>query len=141
MQWSGAGITALILFAAAFILNKWGRNREWIPPVVMVFSVLGSFVFHASAWSADMGAGASQWMNDNNWPATLVMSVAFAVSMFVIVADLKEDPTVNGWAVTMLLIAPIAAHGTSGWIGSIVNFGYESLTALAVGLVTNATGI
>jgi hypothetical protein len=107
----------------------------------MVFSVLGSFVFHASAWSADMGAGTAQWMDDNNWPATLVMGVAFAVSMFVIVADLKEDPTVNGWAVTMLLIAPIAAHGTSGWIGGIVNFGYESLTALAVGLVTNATGI
>lgn len=140
VEWSGAGITALVLFIAAWILNKWGREQEWIPVVVMAFSVLGSFVFHASAWSVSIGSGMSSWMNDNNWPATLVMGVAFFVSMFMVIADLKADPTVNGLAVTMLFIAPITAHGTSGWIGAIVNFGYESLTALAVGLVTNMFG-
>jgi uncharacterized membrane protein (UPF0136 family) len=140
VEWSGAGITALVLFVAAWILNKWGREQEWTPVVVMVLSVLGSFVFHASQWSASIGAGMASWMTDNNWPATLVMGIAFGVSMFVIIADLKVDPRVNGWAVTMLFVAPITAHGTSGWIGAIVNFGYESLTALALGLVTNAFG-
>lgn len=140
VEWSGAGVTALVLFIAAFIMNKWGRERDWIPVVVMAFSVLGSFVFHASQWSQTIGAGMATWMNDNNWPATLVMGVAFGVSMSMVIADLKADPTVNGLAVTMLFIAPITAHGTSGWIGAIVNFGYESLTAIAVGLVTNMFG-
>lgn len=141
VQWSGAGVTALVLFLTAWLLNKFMREQDWTPVVVMVLAVVGSFVFHASAWSAIIGAGMSAWMNDNGWPATLVMGIAFAASMFVIIADLKADPTVNGWAVTMLFVAPITAHGTSGWIGSIVNFGYESLTALVLGLVTNIFGL
>lgn len=141
VQWSGAGITALILFIAAWMLNRWMREQDWTPGVVMALAVTASFVFHASAWSMTIGAGASAWMNDNGWPATLIMGIAFGVSMFVIIADLKADPSVNGWAVTMLLVAPIAAHGTSGWVGAIVNFGYEALTALVLGLVTNIFGL
>lgn len=141
VQWSGAGVTALVLFLTAWLLNKFMREQDWTPVVVMVLAVVGSFVFHASTWSAIIGAGMSAWMNDNGWPATLVMGIAFAASMFVIIADLKADPTVNGWAVTMLFVAPVTAHGTSGWVGSIVNFGYESLTALVLGLVTNIFGL
>ena len=88
VQWSGAGVTALVLFLTAWLLNKFMREQDWTPVVVMVLAVVGSFVFHASTWSAIIGAGMSAWMNDNGWPATLVMGIAFAASMFVIIADL-----------------------------------------------------
>jgi hypothetical protein len=135
------GSIAIVLFIAAHIVNlKFGRGTRWAY-VALGAGIAASFLFYASTWAtwaADKVSGAIDGFA--GVPAHIIMSVMCLLALLVTYADLKHDPDYNNAVIWALLIGPVAAHGSSGWVHLGGEILYGGLTIVVQDLVAQLLG-
>lgn len=119
---------ALLFFISAWYLNRRLEGSNWSPWIVLPTAIIGSLMWYASAWSANVGSGFESVLNAIGAPATAVMSVLCVLALAGTIADLLVDSSYNIAAVWALIIAPVAAHGAGGFVGDFVRGMYGGIT-------------
>jgi FtsH-binding integral membrane protein len=128
------GPIAIVLFIAAHFINyKWGQGTRWAY-AALALGICASFLFYSSTWAAyasDMLEG---------FLGTVVMSVVCVLAIIATIADIWNDPDYNNAAVWALLIGPVAALGSGGWVYGIASVLYGGMTIVVQGLVSQVLG-
>ena len=129
-----AFVVSLGLFILAWAWNNHMRSSKFVGYLCVGIAVTGSVILYASApamWLADkvstivngiggaIGAGSIAW---------LVMMLLCMGTFVLTVVDLLSEPEHNPRAVTCMVVAPIAAHGTLGWMHSTMEVIYGGLS-------------
>lgn len=141
VQIPGVEWVALLFFVAAWYLNRRLEGNNWSPWVVLPIAIMGSLMWYASAWSANISGGISGILSGIGAPASTVMGVICLLALVGTIADLLIDATYNIAAVWALIVAPVAAHGAGGFVGGFVREGvYGGLTLWVWGSVGELFG-
>lgn len=129
-----AGVVAAGLFAIAWFWNDRMQDSKVVGWVCVTMAVLGSIVLYASAlamWLAEKavsllnGVGGMFTTGDvAPWVLGFVCLAAFGVTVY----DLLNEPEHNPQAVAAMIAAPIAAHGTSGFLHQTMEVVYGGLS-------------
>lgn len=144
------GFLAIVMFAFAFWLNKKlkGSRRGLI---ALLVGLAGSMLLYRSPMSSTIVA----WMDSTfigslastfgGWageplPTSVVWSVLCIVGFVMTLVDLRYDHTYNPWAITALIITPIAARGSgsgvvTGIIDGVHSFGASFVAKIIGGAV------
>ena len=135
-----AGVVALGLFAWAWGWNNHMQDSKIVGYVCVGIAVVGSVVLYASALAIWVSGKASSLFNAFGGMigagsiAPFVMGGLCFFALGLTIVDLWKDPEHNPRAVVMLVMAPIAAHGTSNGMHNAMEvlYGGLSLGALDV---------
>lgn len=129
-----AGVVALGLFTIAWFWNDRMQDSKAVGWVCVTMAVLGSIVLYASAIAMWLSEKAVSLVNSvgemfgvNNvapWVLGFVCLAAFGVTVY----DLLNEPEHNPGAVAAMVVAPIAAHGTSGFLHQTMEVVYGGLS-------------
>lgn len=141
------GFLAICMFAFAFWLNKKLKGRR-AGLIALVVGLAGSMLLYRSPMSSTIVAWAdstflgsiagtfSGWTGEH-LPTSIVWSILCIVGFVMTLVDLRYDHTYNPWAITALIITPIAAHGSGG--GVITNL-IDGIHMFGAGLVAGIIG-
>lgn len=145
------GFLAICMFAFAFWLNKKlkGSRRGLI---ALLVGLAGSMLLYRSPLSTTIVT----WMDNTfigsltsmfgGWageplPTSIVWSILCIVGFVMTIVDLRYDHTYNPWAITALVITPIAAHGSGGGIVTSIIDGIHMFGAgIVAGIIGGAVG-
>jgi hypothetical protein len=129
-----AGVVAAGLFAIAWFWNDRMQDSKLVGWVCVTMAVLGSVVLYASAiamWLSEKAVsllnGVGGMFNMGNiapWTLGFVCLAAFGVTVY----DLLHEPEHNPGAVAALVVAPVASHGTSGFLHQSMEVVYGGLS-------------
>ncbi len=129
-----AGVVALGLFMVAWYWNNRMQDSKIVGYVCVTMAVLGSVVLYASAiamWLSEKavsllnGIGGMLGVGDvAPWVLGFVCVGAFGITVY----DLLNDPEHNPQAVAAMVVAPIAAHGTRGFLHQTMEVVYGGLS-------------
>lgn len=119
---------ALLFFVGAWYFNRRLEGLNWSPWIVLPTAIIGSLMWYASAWSANVGNGFMNVLDAIGAPAVTIMSVICVLALVGTIADLIIDSSYNIAAVWALIIAPVAAHGAGGFVGGFVRGMYGGIT-------------
>lgn len=141
------GFLAICMFAFAFVLNKKLKGR-WAGLSALLVGLAGSMLLYRSPMSSTLVARADGsfvgslagtfggWIGEP-LPTSVIWSVLCIIGFAMTLIDLKYDHTYNPWAITALVITPIAARGAgSGVVVSFVDWVHTqgaAIVAWAVG--------
>jgi len=142
------GVLALILFGAAYLLDK-ATGEKWVPSVIALFMAgASSIMFYGSSWSVTVQGWISGALGVvfgivgvDNPPTSFIFSIAVVVTMIVIGFDLKSDPWDNPAALWSLILAPIAVHGSGGVVASVSHHFFGALAFGLIEVFRNLTGL
>jgi hypothetical protein len=130
----GAGFLALVLFGFAWWVTYKANRTKFAGSTSFVFGVMGSMLFYAAPWSiwlSGLVASVLSMFSDAT-PVSAIMTILCLGAVVGTVIDVMSDPEYNPAAVWALIIAPVMAHGATGWIGNFFHgvFGGLSLAVL-----------
>ena len=140
------GWLSIAMFAAAWYLNKRLNGWSWSAWVVLPLALMGSMLLYASGWGLALSglmSGALGWLGGlvgAPLPVAMVMGIIAALALIATVVDLFKDHTYNRAAVLALIIAPVAAHGSTGAVGTIVHAIHGGGADLSVAAVSALFG-
>lgn len=129
-----AGVVALALFVWAWGWNNHMQDSKLVGYTCVILAALGSVVLYASALAIWLAGKAVSLLNAIGGMigagsiAPLVLGVLCIFAFGITVYDLWKEPEHNPKAVAMLVIAPIAAHGTLGPMYSTMEVFYGGLS-------------
>lgn len=129
-----AFVIALGLFVWAWAWNNHMRESTLTGWTCVIIATLGSVVLYASApaiWAADTASAlvnsAGRMLGAGNI-AWFVMMLLCIIAFGMTVHDLWSEPEHNPRAITALVVAPIAAHGTLGSFHTFMEVIYGGLS-------------
>lgn len=144
---SAAGFVSLILFVGAWILNNVLDQKRWSALLVLPIALTASFMLYASTWSVTwMGwvgsvlSGIGGMFGVNDMPLSFIFSLACVVAVVTVAVDLGIDPKDNPAAVWSLFIAPVAAHGSGGFVGNVAEVFFSGMALGLIDAVKQLTG-
>jgi hypothetical protein len=129
-----AGVVALGLFAWAWGWNNNMQDSKAVGYICVFIAVLGSVVLYASALAMWVSGKAVSLVNaiggmiGAGSMAPWVMGFLCFFALGLTVVDLWKEPEHNPRAVAMLVMAPIAAHGTSNGMHTAMEVVYGGLS-------------
>lgn len=140
-------VTAVGLFAAAWLTNKkWGKHW-WLP---ISLAALGSLALAASAVGGWIGyvlnlgagaiAGAASGIFGGGVSASMILGVGALIGTIIIIADLMVDRSCNKAAIISFVLTPIAAMYAGGIIGSLHGGLRDAGAGAATGLMSALIG-
>jgi hypothetical protein len=129
-----AGVVALALFMVAWFWNNHMQSSRIVGYLCVTIAVMGSVVLYASAAAMWLAGAATSLVNGvgdmfgagnvSVWVLGFVCIAAFVVTVY----DIIKEPEHNPGAVTAMVIAPIAAHGTAGVVHNAMEVVYGGLS-------------
>ena len=145
------GFLALCMFLlASYLTKKLRHTKKGL--IALVVGLAGSMLLYRSGAST----AAVQWANSTfmgplagtfgGWtgehlPTSIVWSILCIVGFVMTIVDLRYDHTYNPWAITALIITPIAAHGSGGGIVTSIIDGIHMFGAgIVAGIIGGAVG-
>lgn len=145
------GFLAICMFAFAFWLNKKLRHSK-AGLIALVVGLAGSMLLYRSPMSTTIVT----WMNNTfigsmasmfgGWtgeplPTSIVWSMVCIAGFVMTIVDLRYDHKYNPWAITALVITPIAAHGSGGgFVTSLIDSVHMMGAGLVAGVIGGAVG-
>lgn len=144
---TAAGFVAVGLFVSAWIMNNLLGGKKWSAFLVLPTALAASFLLYASTWSSTwMGwlegilRGVGGMFGAGDMPISFIASVACVVAIIAVAVDLSVDFKDNPAVVWALIIAPVAAHGAGGVIGSAADVFFSGMALGLIDAVKQLTG-
>ena len=136
-----AGSLAIVLFIAAHFVNyKWGQHTK-VAYAALILGICGSLVLYASTWAMWASSRIAGFIDGfGGVPSHVAMGAVFGLAVFATIADIANDPEYNRAAIWALLIGPVFAHGTAGWVYVIGEVIYGGLTIVVQSVLTEVLG-
>lgn len=140
-------VTAVGLFAAAWICNKkWGKHW-WLAlslaalgALALAASEVGGWIGYALNLGAGALAGAANGIFGGGISAAMILGIGALIGTIIIVADLMVDRSCNKAAIISFVLTPIAAMYAGGVIGSLHGGLRDAGAGAATGLMTALVG-
>lgn len=145
------GFLAICMFGFAFWLNKKLKGRR-AGLIALFVGLAGSMLLYRSPMSATIVvwadatflgsiAGTFGGWTGEHLPTSIVWSILCIIGFVMTIVDLRYDHTYNPWAITALVITPIAAHGSGGGIVTSIIDGIHMFGAgIVAGIIGGAVG-
>lgn len=145
------GFLAICMFGFAFWLNKKLKGRK-AGLIALLVGLAGSMLLYRSPMSATIVSWVDGTFMGNltsmfsGWsgealPTSIVWSILCIVGFVMTIVDLRYDHTYNPWAITALIVTPIAAHGSNGgFVTTIIDSVHMVGAGLVAGVIGGAVG-
>lgn len=145
------GFLAICMFCFAFWLNKKLRHGKK-GLIALLVGLAGSMLLYRSPMSTSLMERANGsfiggiagsfggWIGEP-LPTSVVWAVLCIVGFVMTLVDLRYDHNYNPWAITALIVTPIAARGAgSGPVVGIIDWVHTMGSAIVAGAVGGAVG-
>lgn len=144
-----SGVLAVCLFLLASYLTKKLKGRRAGLTALLVGIAASALLYRSNVSSQIVSWSNANWMGSiastlSGWfaegvPSAGLWSILCIVGFIVTVVDLRYDHTYNPWAITALVVTPIAARGSSGgWATDLIDWIHNGLGGVVSWIVTGA---